>query len=212
MISRPLCVGLALAALLGTLRSSLSRAEDNEAGAATFARRLMSPNGEERARAFAELMKAREKSADSLLIVAHSTGDEPHQVYARQQAIVAIGELRAVEGIAFLARHLTCSFGTASWHAHPLDRYPAARSLWKIGSPAVPAVLGRLNVDISQEEINVIAWWVYSLDGKELGLARLKLELETGKKVPDKRRANLMRLIEVYQSIDSADMRQWPRP
>jgi len=167
-----------------------------------------------RSRAFQELLSRHRNTIDGLLIVGRSGGQSPSDVEGRRRAMVLVGELRAVGAVSLLAPHLGESFhDPALWsYRHPLDCYPAARALLHVGSPAVTGVLTRVNLGVSEEEMNVIAWWFYSLDGKELGLCRLKLALKSGKNFTEDGRANLARLIKLYESIDFNDPRQWPRP
>ncbi len=212
MSRRRLAVAFIYVFVLNASHAPVSRSETPNERSDALTKQLMSPNARERLRAFDELIRARRDAVESLVAVASSAGEREHEVSARAQAIRTLGELRAEEGIGVLSHQLTCWFPAHLWRRHPLDHYLAAWALLQIGPPAVPTVLSRLNADVASEEMSVIAWWFHSLDGRDLGLARLKLALEGGNGLSEKGKANLARLIKVYQSIDFSDPVQWPRP
>ena len=49
----------------------------------------------------------------------------------------------------------------------------------KIGSPAMPAILDDRMCEerVSDKDFRLIAWVIYSIDGRELGLARLNMKV-----------------------------------
>ncbi len=175
-----------------------------------LAQRLQSSEANERAVAFSELQSERKAAIDALLEVVRAE-DAPANRFSRTQAMLVLGEYRAIEAVEILWDRITYVGAAPVWEPHPLSRHPAAYALAQIGSPAMRGLYARLGRPVSNDELRLIAFVVEWIDGKELGLARLTMTLShvegTGAN-----RENLSRLIEVYKGIDFHDSKQWPRP
>lgn len=210
MTSR-LAVSIGLTTCFMTLPFALFGEENPNARSRSLSERLRSPRVQEREAAFDSLQRERQSAIQALLEVASAAVRQPHERYARTRAILLLGEYRALEAVKPLADQVSCSGEVPVWEPHPLNRYPAAYALVQIGSPSIRALLDRVAQRSSEEELRIIAFVVYMIDGKELGLTRLRLALGEAA-APGPRKDNLLRLIDVYKPIDFHNPKQWPRP
>ena len=186
--------------------------------------RLRSPKWQESEAAFQSLETDRWVTIEALLRVLRVPERGPDDYVARMHAMEILGEYRAVEAVDVLIAHLTDVHPfpvvwdrPASWDGvsrserHPLRLYPAAFALVQIGNRSMRPLLDRLTRPVNDDELRIMAFVIYMIDGKDLGLARLKLAVDGGEyKGPA--RDNLARLYDVYKTTDFRDMRQWPRP
>ena len=97
-------------------------------------------------------------------------------------AIRLLGELRAEEAISTLVRDLTYYVDTSiagTLGGRGLGaRYPAAGSLAKIGSPAVPRIVGVLRSTTNPLERHICVWTLIAIDGRDVARFRIKKAIE----------------------------------
>ncbi len=107
---------------------------------------------------------------------------------SKHLAIALLGELRGEEGIWVLMENLT-------YRVKPLaggmvetlsvaGHYPAAQSLAKIGSPAVPAVLARLRRTEDSLERHLCVWTLIAIDGRDVARFRIEKAIEECRSYP----------------------------
>ena len=133
----------------------------------------------------------------------------------KRAAIDLLGRWRNVHASYLLSRQINF-VGDNGPPKTPLWCYPAANALVEIGSPGLEAIFGddrMADGPVDDEDLRLIAWVIYLVDGRDLGLARLNLKLsEIRTFYPRTYPDNLSRLLGVYRGIDFKDSQQWPRP
>lgn len=133
--------------------------------------------------------------------------------FRKFQGIRLLGLSRDPVAVRVLLKEIEFSELMLSNWRSPLGWYPAADALARIGSPAAKLILeDRLRGPVNERELRLFAWIIYTVDGEKLGAARLDLELSSGRWMTEEKKANLVRLVEMYRSIDFDDPDQWPRP
>jgi hypothetical protein len=91
----------------------------------------------------------------------------------------------------------------------PLEKYPAARTLVRIGSPIYPEIWGQLQEECSDRYLHVLAFTIIAIDGKTVAVARIGEQL-IGDRVTAGQKANLERLLKLLQTTAFDDPRSWP--
>jgi len=119
---------------------------------------------------------------------------------AKHLAILLLGDLRASEAVSVLMKNL-CYRNPESTNMPRLEpkysgfAYPAAKSLSKIGMPAVQPLLARLSVLRETEpERRICTWTLKEILGERLAKVRLEMAVEETK--DDAARVNLKAALE----------------
>ena len=175
--------------------------------------RLDAEDATERGLARSEMIESRRRTIHSLINLADQEPTNLVQEYVKFDAVQLLGEYRATEATALLSKNLDyfprCTVRVSE--EGPLTFYPAAEALARIGAQAIERVVNQWTAGgISDRQRRILAFLIYQIDGKELGLARL--ELARKQAADESRKANLSRLIDLYERIDFANPREWPRP
>jgi len=129
---------------------------------------------------------------------------------AKHLAILLLGDLRASEAVSVLMKNL-CYRNPESTNMPRLElkyggfAYPAARSLSKIGMPAVQPLLARLSVLRETEtEHRICTWTLKEILGERLAKVRLEMAVEEAK--DDAARANLKAaLAQLEPKLETAE-------
>jgi len=204
-------IACAFVCLLGAVAKDTSTADSQ------LARRLTSPNGHERQVAHSSLRAQRRDTIDALLAAARSASADPRLDYAKVEAIETLGRYRASEACGYLVEEIEYHAPVFVLSPHPLNGYPAAQSLVRIGNPAIEAILDRLGKRATDKQLRISAFVIELVDGKELGLARLEIalaraeaRLAKGSLSAATERENLTRLVHLFRSIDFRDPKESP--
>ena len=205
----------------------------------TLLEQLTSRDVEARAHAWARLKPQRDLTVSVLQRIADPGGRPdlmrdllPEVAQSlRRRAIEALGELRAVEAKDFLVGHMTVTLPPdAASEYSPFEDYPAAQAIVRVGEPAIQTMLfagvGRSHSDEQLKLIAYVLWHYYApQDEQDVGLFRIERLLEREKAEwekyaktrglelgPSVRQSNLSRLIDMYNTINPHDPKDWPRP
>ncbi len=99
----------------------------------------------------------------------------------RQTAAYLLGTLRASdhqEAVELLVKNLTFHSHIISFSEdHPLLGFSAAEAIAEIGSPALGELLKSVAPERTDDELRLVAFIIERVDGRELGLCRIELEL-----------------------------------
>lgn len=91
---------------------------------------------------------------------------------SKHLAILLLGDLRAPEAIPVLAVSIMCRvrplYGSYGATSTIVAQYPAADSLAKIGTPAVPTILARLGRCTDPLERQICVWILTQIEGSDL--------------------------------------------
>jgi hypothetical protein len=193
--------------------ASLLRVQDLGPDARALLERLRSRNWKERAAAFESLRTERQTATRVLLEVLRGPRREPHEAFATTNAMLMLGEFRALAAVEPLVANITYYDPSLPVsEPYPLRCYPAADALVAIGEPSIRGMFGRLRDPVNNDELRIMAFVIYMIDdSRDLGLARIKVAIESGD-YGEEIRANLARLYDLYKITDFDDERQWPRP
>ena len=139
---------------------------------------------------------------------------DPYEGSPQVRAIELLGEWRDADASYLLAHNIRAASDDSDVPLGPLACFPAAQALVQIGSPAIDVMLRDCLLDgrVDDADLRLFAWVIYLVDGKDLGLARLKLKAEEWSKARESLAANSLRLLAIYKGIDFDDPQQWPRP
>ena len=114
-----------------------------------------------------------DRKVSELIKTLSSQTTTPEASLDKYNAIRLLGRLRAEEACDILVKSIKSpAFRRSKWGL--LQRYPAAQSLVEIGTPAYNAIWGRLDGRVDDLELRIFACIIYKLDGKELGIARVR--------------------------------------
>jgi len=189
------------------LLCQVSEAQKPEQASLDLAK-LKSPDLKTREATAAAFSLARKKHINELLQLANLKGKDNEYSGTKELAIQLLGEARAPEAIAFCLEHVTfivprIILDDEGW----IDSYPCAAALIAIGTPVYEKLWPRMMFDRMEDlEIKLLAEIVRSIDGYDIGLARLEAQRGTEKPKAEfqKRfRANLDRLIKRYKDPSS---------
>mgnify|MGYP000851693907 FL=1 len=174
---------------------------------------LRSPDVERRMASRLKLESERQTCIRNLIAIVASQPHDAVTEHAVVDSIELLGKFRAREASKCLADKIMyvprCVRFIAE--AHPLNRFPAAKALVEIGNPGVSEVLVRLTKTPSENELRIMAFVIYLVDGKELGLCRLQIAQEQdSRRGSTARKDSLSRLIEIYKATDFQDHTNWP--
>lgn len=145
---------------------------------------------------------------------------EPHSVQASRcmaRSIELLGLYRAPEAARDLAQRF--DFVEQGWRAEedPLNPYPAARAIIRIGRPAIDQLIRACSTWDSEHQFHLAAWILkeYYHDEEDVGLYRLNRALrqaENSRDTNEKLTRNLKRLIAKYQWVELDNIEHAPRP
>jgi len=151
---------------------------------------LRSTDIHDRARGKNQIRKERRSLVRALvqMVLSESGGQENGPMETRpwlsskHVAITLLGELRAEESIWVLMGNLTYRvkplFGGMVETVSVSGQFPAAKSLAKIGSPAVPAILNRLRRTEEPLERHLCVWILMAIDGRDVARFRVEKAIE----------------------------------
>jgi len=93
-------------------------------------------------------------------------------------ALRVLGQARVVERRSDIVRNLTYYYPGSAWNEgrYALTDFPAVDALVKMGSHAYDALYSRLGEPCSELDIALIVHIVLNVDGRELGICRLKIK------------------------------------
>lgn len=97
----------------------------------------------------------------------------------KESALHLLGTLRASdhhEALELLAKNV--SFPAGVFFGDPLSGFPAARAIVEIGSPALRELLHIVERERTNHELRLVAFIIKRVDGRELGLCRIELEIK----------------------------------
>ncbi len=149
--------------------------EDSGQGVKELIEALRSPTMEERAKAMSEIRRQRIDLIRALIDIVATASDEEStskDEWRRWQspkyvAISLLGELRAEEAVNVLAWNITwrvrLTYG--GYETGSISRqFPAAYSLARIGSPAVPKILSKLRMTKDPLERHLCVWALVAME------------------------------------------------
>jgi hypothetical protein len=128
----------------------------------------------------------------------------------RAEAMRLLGASRDPQAAEVLSRNTTFKAGSRRAVLSPVGSFPAALALVEIGSPAIPALYGRLARDVPDLEIKMIAFVINEIDGSELGAFRIR-ELIKRRGQTERQSANAERLLKFLETTDFRRTDDWPR-
>lgn len=130
----------------------------------------------------------------------------------RSFALRVLGETHAVNQRRVVIRNLIVYSPSARFEGgNGLTAWPAADALVQMGSHAYDAIYARMDEPCSALDMALILHIVLNIDGRELGIARLKIQER--KLAPDDRRLfvkNLARLISILESDEYSSPKYSP--
>lgn len=141
-----------------------------------------------------EIVTDRKARIESLIAVLDS-GDKDARGTERTSlnaAIVALGELRAVEAIPSLLRYIDFYTGNGAFSVNRLvgkdKKYAAVKALAEIGNPAIPSVMKKLSE--SEDDIMLVncAWVINEIVGRKFLLPYLQDAYENERDGKNKQR------------------------
>ncbi|MCI0352337.1 MAG: hypothetical protein L0Z53_23205 [Acidobacteriales bacterium] len=140
-----------------------------------------------------------------LIVVASNENEVPSK---RQAALELLGTMHSRSAITGLLDNLMVEAGAIS-EFHALAKYPAAASLKKIGSAAIPQMWESLNRKREDRYLFLLAHTIYRIDGKPLAIARLR-EFLASPEPTDQQRTNIEKLLKTIEEVDLKDSKNWP--
>jgi hypothetical protein len=153
-----------------------------------------------------------------LLQILKNSPQEGHRATAARM----LGQMRAPNASKVLMEHIELR-SMVFTNLSPLSTHPAAQALVAIGSPVYPDLFAHCGRELSDKKVRILAYVVRGIDGKEVGVFRLrdkldKYQAEMRKGVadtgfdltnPDLVR-NLERLIELVGSDELDNVKNFP--
>ena len=129
-----------------------------------------------REKAAAELLRVQKDLVRTLLLeLADRQDPRPGYRDRKELVIELLGDLRAIEAVPYLIKHLTYRVPYKRLEINPIQAYPCARALIRIGTPAYPEIWSRLREPVNNElETRLVAYIVRQIAGHEIGLVRLE--------------------------------------
>jgi len=135
--------------------------------------------------------------------------DESARRIDRQLAINALGRFPSLLNISPLLKHLLFRADIIT-EAGPLASFPAAVQLAAYGNDIYPTAWGAALREWSEDFAYVLAFTLYTADGKEVAIVRVQQRLaDPGGTLVQK--ANFFRLLDFLTNTDIHDHRNWPR-
>ena len=144
---------------------------------------LTSSNVNARTVSAKEELNARKQRIDALLLIAGRREKKAEFFGAKELAINLLGEYRATEAVDFLAKHVSYEVPSILREYHPLDGYPSAKALVKIGNPSIEGIHRRLATPCNEKEVELFAYIIYLIDGDAVGMSRLQLGKEQASRI-----------------------------
>jgi hypothetical protein len=132
-----------------------------------------------------EITQNRERAIHAIMIAAKLERDNTRyeEIAIRGRLFELLGKYRASEASQLLVENIELTHGLRT--SNPLHDFPAARALVAIGSPAIPWILGALEVEpISDQQAKLFAEVLRRIDGDS---AIVKFRLERGQKSLEER-------------------------
>ena len=163
----------------------------------------------------AQLEKQHQDGVAYALRIAQSQGEDYKTRRAKREAIRLLGNWRVVRAIDLLIREIDFAYPPDHNIAYgPLTPYPAAQALVRIGPPAMEKLLLRPPATEDQDTLQLIAWVIYGIEGKEGGLWHLERALaNAGTRNPESLHTRILtRLVQLIKETDFENRSQWPRP
>jgi hypothetical protein len=134
--------------------------------------------------------------------------DESARRIDRQQAINGLGRFPSLLNISPLLKHLLFRADIIT-EAGPLASFPAAVKLAAYGNNIYPTAWGAALREWSEDFAYVLAFTLYTADGKEVAIVRAKQRLaDPGATFEQKK--NFAKLLEFLTNTDFHDYRNWP--
>jgi len=142
----------------------------------------------------------RDEVIRSLLRIAQ-TGDVTNgiQPLAKQLAIDCLGDYRTEKAVDFLVANISFEevFPTKGGISGPyVWGFPCVLSLIQIGRPAIDGILARVREPAKRKELAIFDFVIHDIEGEEVGLYRLRLELKKADGVQQKQ---LQSMIDMYR-------------
>ena len=157
---------------------------------------LKSPDIGRRQTAADKTTSDRRRLVSELLTLAQQTSAASEKQGTKELAIGLLGEYRAEEAAAVLVREIEFAPPSISLDESPLNRYPAARALIRIGEPSVQEIMAYVHPEVGEKAMKLYAQVIRQVEGAEEGRFRISHALEgnlTGGK-----KAALEQLLRVY--------------
>jgi hypothetical protein len=173
---------------------------------------LRSTDMAERIRATNAVLRERRVVVEGLISIVRSSKDDENapdieigrEQSAKHLAMSLLGELRAEEAVGVLTANLLYRVKPTRGGTSEISiagRYPAARALWQIGSPAVPEVMGRLLVSRNPAERHICLWLLVKIEGRHVAKFRVESALQAREPQYDK--ANLREALKWFDKEHS---------
>ncbi len=170
---------------------------------------LKSPKKNTRENAAKDYLERRKKDIDCLLVLAQVKENKDQTIEmpyrgTKELAIELLGKIKAVEAIPFFVKNVSYPVLYDRYEYNPIQGYPCSRALIAIGSSCYPEIRNHLKRPLEDIELKLFAYIIRSIDGHEIGQARLELfrrEVENLATVDgENQRKNIDRLLEWYKT------------
>ncbi len=142
-----------------------------------------------------------------------ATTDANQEQRTRALALKALSEIRIHSHAADIARNNLSLYrpALAFEGRYELSDWPGADALAKMGSNAYPAIFSRLSNPCSELEIALAVHIVLRIDGRELGICRLKMKQRDVGENNSSLRINLRRVLTIIEDKDLAPAKYSPK-
>ncbi len=159
---------------------------------------LSALDAETRSNAATEVRVERRKTIQKLLELSAFEGEQNYDI--RQKAISLLGAFPDSEAADFLVARVATEFDYFVSIQDPAGNFVSVRSLREMGNPvAWRAILGRLHSPLSKQEQALFVAVIKDIDGHDVGLFRLKKELEKDHGTIEMEE-NLKAMVAMYES------------
>jgi len=176
--------------------------------------------------ALSRLVPERNGTISALIEIAYGRKSESGATPGKYAAVEILGAYRAEQSCPMLVEDIEYSPPGIVMGPHALMWYPAAYSLVQIGEPGIREILTRgIAKPATDKRLKIFAYVIRTVHGQELGQFRIERLFETkkaergrvarksGGEVPaGTSEKNLVRLIQIYKTIDPGDIADWPKP
>jgi hypothetical protein len=138
----------------------------------------------------------RRRLVSELLTLAQQAPNAKERRGTKELAIDLLGEYRSDEAVGPLVREIDFAPPGISLDESPLNSYPAARALIRIGEPSVQEILAYIHPDVGEKAMKLYARVIRQVDGAEAG--RFRIQKALAGNITGGKKAALEQLLRVY--------------